>query len=139
MALVLFLPGGCYGLNQEPAVISAPMSVMTPLQVVDITKLSDVLPDETNGRPAGTGLQRPGQTLASLGDGSRPGLWLETPLVHATGPGLVRLSSGGPEIEVTLLPAPGPVTAPSRLSPEAMRRLGVALDATVRLLVRSAR
>ena len=139
MILVLLLPGGCHWLNQDPIVTSAPPPVKAPVQPVDITKLSDVLPDETHGGVAGAGLNRPGQTLAGLGDAARPGLWIETPLVQASGPGLVRLASGGAEIKVTLLPAPGPVTAPSHLSPAAMRRLGVPLDANVRLLVRSAR
>ncbi len=139
MVLALLLPGGCHWQNQEQTVTSAPPLVEAPVQPVDITKLSAVLPDETNGGLAGTGLHRPGQTVGVVGNATRPGLWIETPLVHASGPGLVRRASGGPEVAVTLMPAPGPITAPSHLSPDAMRQLGVALDANVRLVVTSVR
>jgi hypothetical protein len=88
-------------------------------------------PDENDTSAKATGLNGPARTIAGLGDPSRPGLWLETPLVQASGPGRVRLVSGGATVSVTLLPAPGEASAGSRLSLEAMRILGVPLTELV--------
>ena len=82
-----------------------------------------------------TGLTGPARTVAGLGDPSRPGLWLETPLVQSEGQGRVRLLSGGASVAVALLPAPGPATAGSRLSLSAMRQLGAPLSDLVELEV----
>ena len=105
---------------------------------VDIRTLSGVLPDETNGRVAGIGLFVITPTVAVLGDASRPGLWLQTPLVQARGKGRVRLArkgDGGAWLEVWLLPAPGPISAQSHISAGAMQALGVPLSARVALSV----
>ncbi len=68
-----------------------------------------------------------GRTIATLGDPSRPGLWLETPLVRSATKGQVALPGSPVSITVELLPIPGPSGAGSRLSLAAMRLLGVAL------------
>lgn len=74
-----------------------------------------------------------GTTIAGLGDPSRPGLWLETPLVRAQGQGTVRL--GDRKVNVTLLPADGPATGGSRLSLSAMQSLGAPLTELVEVQV----
>ncbi|MFW8637188.1 hypothetical protein [Cribrihabitans pelagius] len=65
-------------------------------------------------------------TVASLGDPSVPGMWMETPLVTSEQQARVR-SARGSEAVVTLKPAVGAATAGSRLSIEAMRALGLPL------------
>ena len=62
-----------------------------------------------------------GTTVASLGDPTVPGFWLETPLVSATEPGRVRYPETGLSAQVELRPIDGPETAGSRLSLPAMR------------------
>ncbi|GGG61251.1 hypothetical protein GCM10011415_04150 [Salipiger pallidus] len=60
-----------------------------------------------------------GTTVASLGDPSRSGFWLETPLVTAEGKG--RVVYNGKSAQVDLIPIAGPATGGSRLSLAAMR------------------
>ncbi len=62
-----------------------------------------------------------GRTIASLGDPSRPGLWIETPLVSAPGRGRVVFPSNGKAVELDLIPTDGPKTAGSRMSLAALR------------------
>lgn len=62
-----------------------------------------------------------GETVASLGDPSRPGFWLETPLVSAPGKGRVVYPGSGKSAQVDLIPIEGPSTAGSRISLAAMR------------------
>ena len=66
-----------------------------------------------------------GETVASLGDPSDPGLWLQTPLVKAVQPGRVTLN--GKSAKVELRPIDGPATAGSRLSLSAMQLIGAPL------------
>jgi hypothetical protein len=58
--------------------------------------------------------------VVSLGNPAEQGLWLETPLVSAAGPGRVVL--GGQSVQLELRPG-----SANRLSLAAMRLLGVAL------------
>lgn len=75
---------------------------------------------------------RAGTTVATLGDPSVPGLWLETGLVSEAGSGRVRTASGR-TLDLTLKPIPG--DGGSRLSLDAMRALGVPLTELVELSV----
>jgi hypothetical protein len=61
-----------------------------------------------------------GTAVVSLGNPAEQGLWLETPLVSAAGPGRVVL--GGQSVQLELRPG-----SANRLSLAAMRLLGVAL------------
>lgn len=65
------------------------------------------------------------RTVASLGDPARGGLWLETPLVKSETPGRLSAVRTGGSAEVTLIPIPGAASAGSRISLEAMQKLGV--------------
>lgn len=69
-----------------------------------------------------------GFAVASLGDASIPGLWMETPLVSTEGPGRV-VGPDGRTVAVTLRPSGGGPGTGSRLSLQAMQALGVDLAA----------
>lgn len=132
--LALLLPSACTGIGGL-AKRETPAELGPNPDLAGLEDLSGIVPDESEMRPAGTGLHGPARTVAGLGDPSRPGLWLETPLVQAQGPGRVRLRSGGASVPVTLLPTPGAATAGSRLSLAAMRQLGAPLTELVELEV----
>lgn len=76
-------------------------------------------------QPAGERLL--GRSVASLGDPSRPGFWVETPLVSAPTQGRVVAPGSGKSARVELIPIDGPVTGGSRISLAAMRLIGVPL------------
>lgn len=77
--------------------------------------------DETAGEGGVLGF-----TVASLGDASLPGMWMETPLVTAEGPGRV-VGPDGRTVAVTLRPSGGERGSGSRLSLQAMQALGLDL------------
>ena len=61
-----------------------------------------------------------GETVASLGDVTVPGFWVETPLATAEGPGRLVYPANGRSVDVTLMPSEG---GSSRVSLAAMRLL----------------
>jgi len=137
--LALVVPAGC-GLVRggDKTADADPKATAAQAQVSESGDLSESVAGsvvEDAGVTGLTGLTGPARTVAGLGDPSRPGLWLETPLVQSEGQGRVRLLSGGASVAVTLLPAPGPATAGSRLSLSAMRQLGAPLSDLVELEV----
>ncbi|MFV1440509.1 MULTISPECIES: hypothetical protein [unclassified Phaeobacter] len=73
-------------------------------------------------------------TVASLGDPSQPGLWMDTPLVDSAQVARVR-SPRGTEVTLTLRPIGGDTGAGSRLSIDAMRALGLPLTELVEVEV----
>ncbi|WP_227284089.1 D-galactarate dehydratase [Boseongicola sp. H5] len=75
-----------------------------------------------------------GETIASLGDPSEPGLWLRTPLVSTERQGRITTESGA-SVTLRLIPIAGATGAGSRISLEAMRALGVPLTDLVPLTV----
>ncbi len=82
--------------------------------------------ETADGTTAAGGDQVLGLTVASLGDASRSGMWLETPLVSAEGPGRV-VGPDGRTVAVTLRPTGGAAGSGSRLSLQAMQGLGLDL------------
>ncbi len=68
----------------------------------------------TGGRSLGT-------TIASLGDPTKAGFWLETPLVDAPAKGRVVFPGNGKSAQVDLIPIDAPDGAGSRISLAAMR------------------
>ena len=64
-----------------------------------------------------------GSTVASLGDATQPGLWLETPLVSAATPGRLAYGARGTSVLVELRPSGGAAGSGSRISLAAMRLL----------------
>ena len=130
------MPAGC-GLVRggDKTTDADPKATAAQAQVSESGDLSESVAESAMEGTGLTGLTGPARTVAGLGDPSRPGLWLETPLVQSEGQGRVRLLSGGASVVVTLLPAPGPATAGSRLSLSAMRQLGAPLSDLVELEV----
>jgi hypothetical protein len=102
--------------NPEPLVEPAPAE--TPLAEA---------PGDEDGRFVGF-------TVASLGDASAAGLWLETPLVSEEGPGRV-VSENGMQLVVTLRPSGGDRNSGSRLSLAGFQALGIPLTALPTLTV----
>ena len=64
-----------------------------------------------------------GSSIASLGELSQPGFWLETPLVTEVRQGRVVLSATGKSVQVELRPSGGAPGSGSRISLGAMRVL----------------
>jgi len=81
-------------------------------------------PEETTADAPVTGVL--GTTVATLGDPTRPGMWLETPLVSAERPGVLAAENGN-SAEVILMPSGGAAGSGSRISIMAMQALGVGL------------
>ncbi|SNR60374.1 hypothetical protein [Puniceibacterium sediminis] len=108
---------------QRPVLRSAPEGARTAAQF-DVTT-----PQEraaaASVQPAGE--RSLGTTVASLGDPTRVGFWLETPLISEPGKGRVVFPGTGKSANVDLIPIDGPATAGSRLSLSAMRLIGAPL------------
>ncbi|WP_116082550.1 D-galactarate dehydratase [Tropicimonas sp. IMCC34011] len=66
-----------------------------------------------------------GTTIASLGDPTEPGFWLETPLVSGVRQG--RIEYQGESVKVELRPSGGESGSGSRISLPAMRLIGAGL------------
>ena len=78
---------------------------------------------------------RLGTTVASLGDPSRGGFWIRTPLVSEPGQGRLRNPANGKTAQVELLPLAAPASAGSQVSLSALQLLGVSLTDLPRLEV----
>lgn len=91
----------------------------------DVADSPPVHDEDAGQTPKGKGLL--GVTVASLGDPSRDGIWIETPLVSTPAKGRVTYVKSGRTVKVDLIPISGPVTAGSRLSLAAMRLLDAPL------------
>lgn len=76
-----------------------------------------------------------GRTIATLGSPTRPGFWLETPLVTAPGKGRVVSTETGESVLVDLIPLDAPAGAGSRISLAALRLLAVSLGGLHELTV----
>ncbi|SPF80573.1 hypothetical protein [Pseudoprimorskyibacter insulae] len=109
------------GLN---AALKPPATARTAEQFDTTTKADR---DAAAVKPVAGGEAALGLSIASLGDPTRPGFWIETPLVSEAGQGRVVYAPTGKSAQVTLLPIDGPKTAGSRLSLAAMRLIGAPL------------
>lgn len=105
---------------QEITETAPPVSTLPPVQdpVVDVPP-----PPKPNSL----------RTVAAIGDPTKPGLWLETPVVDREQPGRVSVAKTGKSANVTLIPIEGEVTAGSRLSLAAFQALGASLADLVEL------
>lgn len=108
--------GGLFGRDDPEPVDLGPAAVEAP---------GGEMAAGAPSNPAGDGTFR-GLTVASLGDATRPGLWIETPLVTEEGPGRV-IAPDGTVASVTLIPSGGERGSGSRLSLQAMQALGLPL------------
>ncbi|MDG4649938.1 hypothetical protein P6F26_15945 [Roseibacterium sp. SDUM158017] len=112
--------GGLFGGNGGGG---APSTAMSP---GDDTPRPEARPaGEATAEPTGDGRVL-GFSVASLGDATIQGMWLETPLVSAEGPGRV-VGPDGRTVVVTLRPSGGAPGSGSRLSLQAMQGLGLDL------------
>ena len=89
-------------------------------------------PAEAEGASVASGVL--GMTVASLGDPTDPGLWLETPLVSSPTPGRI-IAENAQTLLVTLRPSGGAVGSGSRISLAAMQALGLGLTDLATLTV----
>ena len=109
------------GQSAPPAV--APQDpVLQPAPGIDVAEADPAAPAGASA-PSFRGSAT---TVASLGDPSVPGMWMETPLVAAEQQALIRTSRNTQAV-VTLKPIPGAESGGSRLSISAMRALGLPL------------
>lgn len=122
--------GGCAGLGLTPATQPAPppeTSVAPPpppaartVEQFDTTteaQRAAASAASSSGRELGT-------VVATLGDPSQPGFWVETTLVSSPGTGRIELVTTGQSVEVELRPV---AQGSARVSLAAWRLLDVAL------------
>lgn len=79
-----------------------------------------------------------GITVATLGDATEPGMWIETPFAQIEMPGWV-ISESGRVVALTLRPSGGALGSGSRISLAAMQALGLSLTDLAVLTVTSER
>ncbi|MFY0682524.1 MAG: hypothetical protein JXR13_18275 [Thalassovita sp.] len=109
---------------------AAPRSVAQPQQPTEPLPAPvevDVAPITDEPRPEPTSSGFLGKTIASLGDATKDGFWIETPLVAAKATGRVRYPANGREVKVDLIPLTGLSTGGSYMSLGAMRLLDAPL------------
>jgi hypothetical protein len=114
-----------------------PNDVMTPPMTPESALAAAGAVDANTAAAEGTVGGEPrflGFTVASLGDASQPGLWLETPLVEEEMPGSV-IAENGLLLPLTLRPSGGERGSGSRLSLAAFQELGLDLTALPTLTV----
>ncbi|MEM6478575.1 MAG: hypothetical protein AAF841_06505 [Pseudomonadota bacterium] len=105
------------------------------VQVLDPETLDPPAPSSPAARAVGGEIANSGKTVATLGDATQSGLWLETPLVSTTGPGRITSEVTGRSVEVMLRPIDGLASAGSRISVAAMSGLGLELTSVAALTV----
>lgn len=119
--------------GEAPPADPVPDSMPEPIPIADLPEAASLDPSpEAAPVPDTTG---PAPTVAALGDPTRPGLWMETPLVSTERRGRITLAGTGASAEVTLIPIDAENTAGSRLSLEGFRALGAPLTELVELSV----
>lgn len=91
-----------------------------------------VSPEPVVGEPE---RRLPGTTIASLGDATRPGRWMRTPLVPGPMRGRVSDPATGRSVTLDLLPLDADPGAGSRMSLAAYQALGLPLTALPELRV----
>lgn len=108
-------------LKPAPASSAETAEALPESDDIEVAALPEPDPDAPRPEPTASGFL--GTTVASLGDATKEGFWLETPLVDAPGTGKVRYPATGREVKVDLIPREGAVSAGSSLSLGAMRLL----------------
>lgn len=127
--------GGWFGANPEPA-----ENTVEEAAAVEVAETSEEVEAEATQSAEAQPLETwtgAKQTVAGLGDPTKGGIWMETPLVQVERTGRVVVRKTGASATVTLIPIPGDPTAGSFLSLEAMRKLLAPLEQLVELDVYS--
>ncbi len=126
------LPAGATTDQSRPQARPETIAVKPPANarsVEDFDTTTAAERKEAAAAPKPAGEQQLGETIASLGDVSKPGFWLETPLVTSPAKGRVFFPASGKSAQVDLIPIDGLATAGSRLSLAAMRLIEAPLPA----------
>lgn len=121
--------------SAPPSSIESPGAFELPpedaVTVEDFDTTTEAQREEAIAAPA-SGSSSLGTTVASLGDATTPGFWLETPLVSAPTTGRIRNPETGRTVQVDLRPIEG---GSSRISLAALRLLEAPLTELVTLEV----
>lgn len=113
---------------ETPPEVRAPPPEARTVEEFDVTTTEERV--EAAAAPAKPAAERSlGTTIANLGDVTRGGFWIETPLVDAPAKGRVVFPGTGLSAQVDLIPIDGEATAGSRLSLAAMRLIEAPLTA----------
>ncbi|RVT84571.1 hypothetical protein DXV76_09475 [Rhodobacteraceae bacterium CCMM004] len=107
-------------------IVSAPAPPPAARTAEALDTTTDAQKAAATAAPSETGA-RLGETTASLGDPTEPGLWLATPLVSSARAGRIEYAATGKSAVVELRPLDGPDTAGSQVSLAAMRLIGANL------------
>ena len=107
--------------SRPQTLTTAPKPPANARTVEDFDTTTTAERQEAAAAPAPAAEVKLGETIASLGDVSKPGFWLETPLVTAPAKGRIFFPGSGKSAQVDLIPIDGPATAGSRISLAAMR------------------
>lgn len=108
---------------QSPPAVTETLPEVAEVEVMELPE------DPADPKPVAAANGFLGTTVASLGDATKPGFWIETPLVTTSGKGKVRYPATGREVKVDLIPITGATSGGSRLSLGAMRLLDAPLTA----------
>ena len=106
----------------KPQLVTQPLAPTAARTVEELDTTTDAERDAAAAPGAAGRLL--GESVASLGDATRSGFWIETPLAKAEGPGRLVYPDNGRSVEVTLMPSDG---GSSRVSLAAMRLLDAPL------------
>lgn len=121
-----FLQGASENVRAEDTAVTteAPPEDATTVDEFDTT--TEAEREAALAAPQASGERDLGVTVATLGNPSDPGIWMETPLVEAVVQGRVEAATGA-SLGLELRPIEGPDTAGSRISLPALRLLELGL------------
>ena len=138
--VVLLIVAGCTPVALTPAQSrpGAAASVKPPKNATTAEQFDTTSQAERTAalapvKPAGE--RALGKTIATLGNPTDPGFWLETTLVNERTQGRVVYAPTGKSVAVELIPIQGAATSGSRISLPAMRLLGAPLSGLPELTV----
>ncbi|MEP2784021.1 MAG: hypothetical protein ABJO67_03055 [Pseudoruegeria sp.] len=117
-------------INQPPIVTEAePAQRLAPKDARTAEQFDTTTVEERSAAEVALPTRNPliGTTVASLGDPTAGGFWLETPLVDTVQTGSITAKATGKSVALELRPIAGADTAGSRISLAAMRLLEVGL------------
>lgn len=115
-------------------VVSAPDPEAGARTAEALDTTTDAQKAAASAAPTG-GERRLGETVASLGDPTMPGLWIRTPLASEGGSGRIENPANGKSAVVQLIPLEGEATAGSQVSLAALRLLDAPLTDLPTLVV----
>ena len=117
--------------------LMAPMKegVPPPAEATTATEFDTTTAEEREDAAAAEGGRELGRTVASLGDPTDPGFWLETPLVSEVTQGRLVYPETGNSVKVELRPTGKEPGSGSRISLPAMRVLEAPLTGLPELVV----